>query len=240
MEHSTGDAAASPTSTPTKLSNPRWRPITEGRAVLLPLVVLTLATVLVFPPAALLVLLAAGAVVLAFRDPERDIARRPNVALAPADGRVIHVGPVWDAYWRAELVEIAIFLSLADVHIQRSPLDGEVVAQHRRAGGYRPAMGRAATHGNNQLATYMRSAAGPCVVAQISGLVARRIVSWVGPGIRLAQGERLGMIKFGSQVTLRLPATAIVLVDVGDRVQAGLTPVAELEAVAPAPECPTR
>ena len=229
MEHPTGDTAARPASAPTKVSNPRWRPFTEGRAVLLPLVVLALAAALMFPPAILLVFLAAGAIVLAFRDPERDITPRPDVALAPADGRVISVGRVWDPYWQVELIEIAIFLSLADVHIQRSPLNGEVVAQHRRAGGYRPAMGRAATHGNNQLATYIHTSAGPCVVTQISGLVARRIVSWVGPGVHLAQGERLGMIKFGSQVTLRLPATAIVLVDVGDRVQTGLTPVAEVE-----------
>jgi phosphatidylserine decarboxylase len=223
------------------LSNPRWRPVTEGRPVLLPLVVLALVTVLIFPPAVFPVLLAAGAIVLAFRDPERDIRPSGDVALAPADGRVIHVGRVWDAYWQAELVEIAIFLSLADVHIQRSPLDGEVVAQHRRAGGYRPAMSRAATHGNNQLATYMRSAAGPCVVTQISGLVARRIVSWVESGMWLTQGERLGMIKFGSQVTLRLPPTALVLVDVGDHVRAGLTPVAELaQEEIPAPEFPIR
>ncbi len=239
MEHPTGAAAARPASAPSRLSNPRWRPVTEGRPVLLPLGMLALAAALVFPPAVLLVLLALGAVVLAFRDPERDIVRRPDVALAPADGRVIHVGRVWDAYWCTELVEIAIFLSLGDVHIQRSPFDGEVVAQHRRGGGYRPAMSRAATHGNNQLATYMRTTAGPCVVTQISGLVARRIVSWTGPGARLAQGERLGMIKFGSQVTLRLPATAIVVADVGARVHAGLTPVAELaEGETAAPELP--
>ena len=240
MEHPTRAAASGSASAPTKVSNPRWRPLTEGRPILLPLGVLALAIALLFPAAVLLVLLAAGAVMLAFRDPERDIARRPDVALAPADGRVIHVDRVWDPYWQAELIEIAIFLSLGDVHIQRSPLDGEVVAQHRRAGGYRPAMGRAATYGNNQVATYMRTTAGPCVVTQISGLVARRIVSWAGPGTRLAQGERLGMIKFGSQVTLRLPARAVVVADVGDRVHAGLTPVAELEGEAAAPGSLTR
>ncbi|MDP9363574.1 MAG: phosphatidylserine decarboxylase [Chloroflexota bacterium] len=184
-------------------------------------------------------LLVAGATVLTFRDPERAVVRRPNVALAPADGRVIHVDRVWDAYWQSEFVEVGIFLALWDVHVQRSPLDGEVVARHRRAGAYRPAMGRAATHGNNQLATYLRTAAGPCVVTQISGLIARRIVTWVPVRSRVAQGERLGMIRFGSQVTLRLPTTATVLVDVGDHVRAGLTPVAELaEAGAPAPDLP--
>lgn len=185
-----------------------------------------------FPPAAPLVLLAVGATALTFRDPERAIDRRPDVALAPADGRVIHVGRVWDTYWQTELIEIAIFLALWDVHVQRSPLDGELVARHRRAGGYRPAMSRAATHGNNQLASYLRSAAGPCVVTQISGLVARRILSWAAPGTRLSQGERLGMILFGSQTTVRLPTSASLLVHVGDRVRAGVTPVARLDSAA--------
>ncbi len=70
--------------------------------------------------------------------------------------------------------------------------------------------------------------AGPCVVTQISGLIARRIVSWVRPGAGLVQGERLGMIAFGSQVTLRLPATSTLVVAAGDRVRAGLTPIAHL------------
>ena len=185
-----------------------------------------------FPPATPLAVLAVGALVLAFRDPERAVTRRPTIALAPADGRVIHVDRVWDAYWQSHLVEIAVFLALWDVHVQRIPLDGEVVAQERRAGAYRPAMSRLATHGNNQLATYVRTAAGPCVVTQISGLLARRIVTWAPPGTRLSQGERLGMIKFGSQVTVRLPATASVLVGVGDHVRAGVTPVADLEGEA--------
>ncbi len=188
-----------------------------------------LAAAAFFPPAAPLVLLVAGATALTFRDPERAIDRRPNVALAPADGRVMHVGRVWDAYWQTELIEIVVFLALWDVHVQRSPLDGEVVALHRRAGGYRAAMSRAATHGNNQLATYLRTAAGPCVVTQISGLIARRIVSWAALGTRLVQGERLGMILFGSQTTVRLPTTATLLVHVGDRVRAGVTPVARLD-----------
>lgn len=235
MEHSPGDAAPRERSAPRRLNDARWRTIAEGRAILVPLVALSLAAVRVFPPAAPLALLAAGATALTFRDPERAVARRPGVALAPADGRVIRVGRVWDAYWQTELVEVAIFLALWDVHVQRSPLDGEVVARQRRAGGYRAAMSRAAAHGNNQLATYVRTEAGPCVVTQISGLVARRIVSWAVPGTGLAQGERLGMIRFGSQVTLRLPTTATLLVAEGDRVRAGLTPVAELEGETPAP-----
>ncbi len=228
MEHPPGAAVARERTAPVRLNTPRLRAIAEGRAILAVFVALGLAAGRVFRPVAPLAFFAAGVTALTFRDPKRTVARRPDVALAPADGRVIHIGRVWDEFWQAELVEVAIFLALWDVHVQRSPLDGEVVAQHRRAGGYRAAMSRAATHGNNQLATYVRTAAGPCVVTQISGLIARRIVSWVRPGAALAQGERLGMIAFGSQVTLRLPATSTLVVAAGDRVRAGLTPIAHL------------
>ena len=207
----------------------------DGRPMLVLLGAIGVVAAVLVPPAAPVVLLAAGATALTFRDPERAIDRRPNIALAPADGRVMHVRRVWDAYWQTELIEIVVFLALWDVHVQRSPLDGEVVALHRRAGGYRPAMSRAATHGNNQLATYLRTVAGPCVVTQISGLIARRIVSWAELGTRLVQGERLGMILFGSQTTVRLPTTATLLVHVGDRVRAGVTPVARLDGTASLP-----
>lgn len=170
---------------------------------------------------------AAGAVFL--RDPERSVPLTTGTALAPADGRVVHVGPVWDSYWGQEMLEIAVFLAVWDVHIQRVPLDGEVVAQQRKKGGYRPAMSRAAAHGNNQLATYLRTPAGPCTITQISGLVARRLVAHVGPGDRVRQGERLGLIRLGSQTTVRLPLAASALVRPGDRVLAGITPVARLQ-----------
>ncbi len=172
--------------------------------------------------------LAVAAVAFAFRDPERSIERRERAALSPADGRVLRVGPVFDDHWQTEMTEVAIFLALTNVHVQRLPLTGEVVAQRRKAGGYRPAMTDAATHGNNQLATYLQTAVGPCTVTQISGLLARRIVTWAQTGDRVEQGERLGMIKFGSQVTLRLPVSARLLVRAGDHVVGGRTIIAEL------------
>ncbi len=175
---------------------------------------------------------AAGLIAFAFRDPERLIDRRAHLALSPADGRVLRVSVEFDHYWQTEMTEIAIFLALPNVHVQRWPLDGEVVAQRRKAGGYKPAMTEAATHGNNQFAHYLDTPAGPCTVTQISGLVARRIVTWSQVGDTVEQGDRLGMIKFGSQVTLRLPTSANVLVQANDRVVGGRTVIAEM---APAP-----
>ena len=207
----------------------RWRPLTEGAAILLPLGLMGVVTLFLAPPLGVVSLVAAALVVYAFRDPDRTVDANPAVALSPADGTVLRVGPVFDDYWQTEMVEVAIFLALWNVHVQRFPLAGTVLGLRRKARGYRPAMTEAATHGNNQLATYLETAAGPCTVTQISGLVARRIVTWVEAGSRVEQGQRLGMIKFGSQVTLRLPVAATVLVAAGDRVEAGTTVIARLD-----------
>ncbi|MEX2599114.1 MAG: phosphatidylserine decarboxylase [Dehalococcoidia bacterium] len=231
MEHPAGNAAERPHTTQRPVGKPLWRPLTEGAPFIAPLVAAGTAAAWLFPLVTPVAFAMAAGVALAFRDPPRKVTQQPSTALAPADGRVMHVSRVWDDYWQTELVEVAVFLALWDVHIQRSPLAGEIVAQRRRAGGYRPAMTRAATHGNNQLSTYLRTAAGPCTVTQISGMVARRIVRWARTGKTLTQGERLGMIKFGSQVTLRLPTDSAILVSAGDRVRAGITPVAQVAIV---------
>lgn len=206
----------------------RWRPMTEGAGILGPLFAVAVAALFFLPPLSLVALVTAGLVVYAFRDPDRAISAAAEVALAPADGTVLRVGPVLDEFWQTEMVEVAIFLALWNVHVQRFPLSGTLVGQRRKAGGYKPAMTEAATHGNNQLATYLETAVGPCTVTQISGLIARRIVTWSAPPAQVVQGQRLGMIKFGSQVTLRLPLSATVLVGAGDRVEAGTTVIARL------------
>ena len=212
------------------MSGVRWRPLTEGAALIVPLFALGAAALFLFPPLALPLVLLAVIVTLAFRDPERAVEAQPDVALSPCDGRVLAVRRVFDEHWQAELTEIAVFLALYDVHVQRFPLAATIEAQQHTTGGYRPAMTEAATHGNNQLATYLHTAWGPCTLTQISGILARRIVVWRHPPDAVAQGERLGMIKFGSQVTLRLPRAATVLVEAGQHMTAGITPVARLDA----------
>lgn len=217
------------------LRSGRWRPLTEGFGILGPLALIALATLFFLPLislSSLLAMVAFGLVWFAFRDPEREVHALEGDVLAPADGRVLAVRRVQDEYWQTEMIEVAIFLALWNVHVQRFPLAGTVVAQHRKAGGYKPAMTEAATHGNNQLAHYLQTAHGPFVVTQISGILARRIVPWVGVPTVVEVGQRLGMIKFGSQVTLRLPADATVLVATGDHVVGATTVVARLSPVA--------
>jgi phosphatidylserine decarboxylase len=210
------------------MSGPRWRPLTEGWPMMVPLAALGLLVSRFSPRFATIPWATAGAIALTLRDPERTAGRDPNLALSPADGTILHLDRVRDDYFEASMLEIGIFLALWDVHVQRWPLDGTVVRQHRHTGKFRPAFTRAATTHNTQLATYLQTASGPCVVTQISGLVARRIVCWATEGERVAQGDRLGLIKLGSQVTLRLPETAAPLVRVGEHVTGGITPVARL------------
>jgi phosphatidylserine decarboxylase len=123
------------------------------------------------------------------------------------------------------VLQIAIFLSLFDVHVQRAPIAGRITRVELIAGGYRNASFPTAAE-NFRQTLYFDTDWGPIAVSQIAGLLARRIVRWVGPGDDLAAGDRIGIIKFGSRVTVRLPLGSQVLVRVGDKVRAGLTAVA--------------
>jgi phosphatidylserine decarboxylase len=153
-----------------------------------------------------------------------------DAALAPADGRVVEIATRHDPGVGADMLELSIFLALWNVHVQRAPLAGRVVAIKVEAGPFRPALLAEAAH-NHRHAIYLETAAGPCVVTLMAGILARRIVRWVEVGDVLRAGDRIGMIKFGSRVSLRLPAGAQPLVRVGQEVRAGLTPV-----MAPEPE----
>ena len=164
------------------------------------------------------------AVVAALRDPERHIQFTGD-ALAPADGRVMGIDVVTDDFFGVEMLEMSVFLALWHVHIQRLPLSGQVVHCRVDEGGFAPAM-FASADTNFRRSTYIQTDWGPCVVVQISGLIARRIVSWVVAGDTVAVGDRLGMIKFGSRVRVRFPIGTVPLVHVGQEIRAGRTPIA--------------
>lgn len=171
-------------------------------------------------------LLVAGALFTAFclyfyRDPERVLPADPEKLYSPGDGRVLSVareGPHDD-------VVIRIFLSVFDVHIQRAPCAGKVVKVEELPGGFAAAMADAAK-GNARVALTLESARGPVVVEQIAGLIARRIECWPRPGDALAAGERYGIIYFGSQASVRLPAGAEATVAPGARVLGGISEIA--------------
>ncbi len=203
---------------------PAWiRPIAEGWSLLLPLGVAAAALLRRWPLASAALGGAAAAIAWALRDPERQIVPGPTW-LAPADGRVVSVAAVEDP-WVGAAWEIAIFLALWNVHVQRMPYAARIARIEAVAGGFRPAFLAGAATNNRQILS-CETEHGRAVLVLISGIVARRIVLWVSPGDRLARGERLGMIKFGSRVTLRIPRAFTPLVRPGDAVRAGLTPIA--------------
>lgn len=161
------------------------------------------------------------AVVLAafFRDPERHADAPSAAVLSPADGRVVEV--VRDD--RGLL--IAIFLSVFNVHVTRSPVDGRLRAWERIAGGYAMAFRDAASQNARHLLR-IDTPGGRVELSLIAGAVARRVVPFFAAPADLARGERIALIKFGSRAELLLPADHSAVVSVGDRVRAGQTVVA--------------
>ncbi|MFQ5894262.1 MAG: phosphatidylserine decarboxylase [Nitrospinota bacterium] len=168
-------------------------------------------------PAAWGLVFLAGAVAFFFRDPERRVEAPPGSLLSPADGRVVAAAP------EGEGSRVSIFLSLFDVHVNRSPLAGEVVAASYRPGRFLPAFRAEASRANEQNELLLRGEGLEVKVVQVAGVLARRVVCWVGPGDRVAAGERIGLIQFGSRVDVHLPPGVELRVRVGERVKGGLS-----------------
>ena len=167
-----------------------------------------------------------------FRDPNRQIVCDDAVLLAPADGRIADIEKVDEADFLGEpALRIGIFLSIFNTHINRAPCDAKVEKIAYRPGKYLNAMNRRAgnvNESNNLVLVRTASPSDRLLVRQISGAIARRIVCAAREGQQLAGGERFGMIKFGSRTELYLPAGERIecLVRVGDKVKAGMTPLA--------------
>jgi phosphatidylserine decarboxylase len=165
-----------------------------------------------------------------FRSPARAIPADPDVLVSPADGKVIAIEPLDDA-WLGKGVEIRIFLNVFNVHVQRSPFTGAALVEGTRyfAGKFLAASVPKASLENEQ--HWFRISSGPrkVVVKQIAGLIARRIIPWARPGDTLKGGQLIGLIQFGSQVDLGLNG-AEVLVKVGDVVVGGETVLARYPA----------
>lgn len=166
-----------------------------------------------------LVMAAPLAFVLAFfRDPDR----RPGPGVvSPADGRVTAVRRTDDG------TTIQVFMSPFDVHVNRAPLDGRVVAREHHPGSHVPAFDKDAD-GNERLAWTLETDLGDVRVVQIAGAAARRILPYVEEGDAVRRGQRIGIIRLGSRVDLHLPAGTRPTVAEGDRVRAAETTVAEV------------
>lgn len=167
-------------------------------------------------------------VLLFFRDPARRFEGPAGTVLAPADGVVTRVDMVEDPdLGPGEFHRVVTFLSALDVHVQRAPVDGEVIAARytpgRKVAAFRPD----ADQVNEKHLSVLRRPNGDTVgICQIAGLVARRVVCYLRLGDRVARGQHMGLIKFGSRVDLMVPASYTVLVAKGQRLRNGETPVA--------------
>ncbi len=189
--------------------------------------VLTAVGGMLFLPSALLPAAVWAYVLLFFRDPERRPAETCSF-LAPADGKVVEISPAGAEDEVGESgVRIGIFMSLLDVHVNRSPCAASVARIAHHAGGYADARRPVASQNNESATIWLTHSRGgsshTLAVRQIAGLIARRIVTDVRVGQQLAPGERIGMVKFGSRVELILPRelAGAVAVRLGQHVQAG-------------------
>lgn len=162
-----------------------------------------------------------------FRDPERTVPDVPGGVLAPADGRVVEIGRVVDDFV-GPAVRVAIFLSPLDVHVNRAPVAGTVVGVRRTPGQFVAAYRPDAADVNERCVIHLQGDRARVTVVQVAGVLARRISCRVDPGERLAAGQRVGMIRFGSRTDCVMPESTELLVRVGDRARAGVTVLGRL------------
>lgn len=162
-------------------------------------------------------------VVAFFRDPERVVPDDENSIVSPADGRVIKVETVTDdRILGKEVLRICIFMNVFNVHVNRAPASGVVTDVIYNPGKFFNASFDKASLLNEQNAVVMKARNGETFAFnQIAGLIARRIVCYARPSMKLSRGERFGLIRFGSRVDVHLPAGTRAAVQVGDKVRAG-------------------
>jgi phosphatidylserine decarboxylase len=194
--------------------------VKEGYYFGLPLLVLGGAAYLAqWTIAAILLVCLAIFVFSFFRDPERVIPAEPGAIVSPGDGRVVVVTDEQDAGRPGK--RISIFLAVWNVHVNRAPAAGVITKMEYRPGKFLAAMRERASLENEQNVFTLSTEAGEMVFKQIAGLIARRVVSWKQEGERVARGERIGLVRFGSRVDVWVPKDAEILVKLGENVKGG-------------------
>src|ERR1700730_11026023 len=154
-----------------------------------------------------------------FRDPERIIPTEPGAVVSPGDGRVVVVTDEENAGRPGK--RVSIFLAVWNVHVNRSPAAGTITNMEYRPGKFLAAMRERASVENEQNVFTLSTKAGEMVFKQIAGLIARRVVSWKKQGEKVARGERIGLVRFGSRVDVWVPKDAEILVKLGENVKGG-------------------
>jgi phosphatidylserine decarboxylase len=167
-------------------------------------------------------------VVAFFRDPERSGQRGERLILAPADGKVVAITEVDEpAFFQGPALRISIFMNVFNCHVNRYPTSGTVRYRQYNPGKFGHAAAEKSSLDNEQSSVGLLTDRGKVLIRQIAGLIARRIVTDHEVGTQVQQGQRLGMIRFGSRVDLFLPRNTKPLVKPGDNTLVGVTVVAE-------------
>jgi phosphatidylserine decarboxylase len=194
--------------------------VKDAIVFLVPLLLLTgLSFMLGMTVAGIILLLLCAFVAFFFRNPQRVIPEDPKLIVSPADGRVVKVEKV------GNVTKLSIFLSIFDVHVNRSPIGGRIAAMDYQKGRFRAAFNHAASVENERNIIMVSQGNIKLVFTQIAGIIARRIVCWKKVGDTVEKGELVGLIRFGSRVDVLFPAGTEATVQAGDRVRGGSTPI---------------
>ena len=166
-----------------------------------------------------------------FRDPERTGVRGKDIVVAPADGKLIMITEIDEPnFVGGRAKRLSIFMNVFNVHVNRYPVDGVVRYVHYNKGKFLNAAAEKSSLENEQSSVGIESGPHKILVRQIAGLVARRIVTYSRLGQEVKQGDRMGIIRFGSRVDVFLPTDARIRVELGTLTTAGVTVLAELPA----------
>jgi len=164
-----------------------------------------------------------------FRIPNRTFTVRQGAIVAPADGKVVVIEETHDPeYFHGQRLQISVFMSPANVHVNRCPIDGEVVYTKYHKGKYLVAWDPKSSTENERHSVVLNTGKGEILVKQIAGALAKRISNYLRQGQQVKQNQELGFIRFGSRVDLLLPVGTKVNVKIGDKVKGGVTVLAEI------------
>jgi phosphatidylserine decarboxylase len=164
-----------------------------------------------------------------FRDPERVAPEGENIFVSPADGKIIRIQQVQEGqFLKGDAVEVSIFMSPLNVHVNRAPCDGVVESVVHTPGKFLSAFKHEASLQNENIAMALNTKHGRVLVRQVAGFLARRAVCRVKPGDALKKGDRYGIIKFSSRLDIYLPKDTRIKVKLGDNVKAGETVIGEM------------
>jgi phosphatidylserine decarboxylase len=164
-----------------------------------------------------------------FRDPERVGERGPSLVVSPADGKLIMITEVDEpAFMHGRAIRLSIFMNVFNVHVNRYPVNGKIGYVHYNKGKFFNAAAEKSSLENEQMSVGIEAPSYKVMVRQIAGLIARRIVTYSKVGQEVKQGDRMGIIRFGSRVDVFLPPGSTIRAKLGDATTAGVTVLGEL------------